>query len=146
MKALELEHESVGWNIWKGGDMPVNGLTMVEVETDYQNKEVGLAHEFHWDELFTHVTAYRVLGTEVISPEEDEAFESIEKQKRYLKADGTDLIDKWAATHTPEDFRLIMFTMMDKYRDRLGKKDSIAKECRKIADFANRLALVEECR
>ena len=37
-----------------------------------------------------------------------------------------------------------MWAMMDKDHDRLGKKDSIAKEVRKIADYANRWALVEE--
>lgn len=68
------------------------------------------------------------------------------KQERYLGEDGKDLIDKWAERYSPEEFRLIMFAMMEKYQERLGKKDSIAKECRKIADYANRLALVEENR
>lgn len=71
---------------------------------------------------------------------------SMPKQERYLSEDGKDLIDKWADRYSPEEFRLIMFAMMEKYQSRLGKKDSIAKECRKIADYANRLALVEEAR
>jgi hypothetical protein len=66
------------------------------------------------------------------------------KQDRYLDEDGNDLIDRWAIRYTPEVFRIIMFAMMEKYQTRLGQKDSIAKECRKIADFANRLALKEE--
>ena len=72
--------------------------------------------------------------------------DEVVKQERYLGEDGKDLIDKWAERYSPEDFRLIMFAMMEKYQERLGKKDSIAKECRKIADYANRLALVEENR
>ena len=72
--------------------------------------------------------------------------DEIVKQERYLGEDGKDLIDKWAERYSPEEFRLIMFAMMEKYQERLGKKDSIAKECRKIADYANRLALVEENR
>ena len=68
------------------------------------------------------------------------------KQPRYTNEDGRDLIDKWAERYNPEEFRLIMFAMIEKYQERMGKKDSVAKECRKIADYANRLAIVEEGR
>ena len=85
---------------------------------------------------FNELTIEQVLGVK----------SDVVKQERYLSEDGKDLIDKWAERYSPEEFRLIMFAMMEKYQERLGKKDSIAKECRKIADYANRLALVEEAR
>ena len=88
-----------------------------------------------------------VVGTDAQYPTaEDEEFKRIEKQARYTNENGKDLIDKWAEHHTPEDFRLIMLTMIEKYMSRMGRKDAIAKECRKIADYANRLAIVEEGR
>lgn len=68
----------------------------------------------------------------------------MEKQARYLTEDGTDSIDKWAARYTPEEFRVIMWVMVEKYHDRLGKKDLIAKEVRKMADYMNRWANHEE--
>ena len=71
---------------------------------------------------------------------------AIEKQARYTNDDGKDLIDKWAERYTQEEFRLIMLAMIEKYMTRMGRKDSIAQECRKIADYANRLVLVEEGR
>jgi len=60
------------------------------------------------------------------------------KQPRYLKEDGTDTIDKWAATRSHEVFREIMWAMMEKYKDRLGKKDPIPQEVGKMADYMNR--------
>lgn len=60
------------------------------------------------------------------------------KQERYLNEDGTDTIDKWAATRTNEAFRDIMFAQVEKYNDRLGKKDSIVSEVGKMADYMNR--------
>lgn len=60
------------------------------------------------------------------------------KQERYLNEDGTDTIDKWAATRTNEVFREIMFAQVEKYNDRLGKKDSIVSEVGKMADYMNR--------
>ena len=60
------------------------------------------------------------------------------KQERYLKDDGTDTIDKWAATRSNEVFRDIMFAQVEKYHDRLGKKDSIVSEVGKMADYMNR--------
>ena len=60
------------------------------------------------------------------------------KQERYLNDDGTDTIDKWAATRSNEAFREIMFAQVEKYHDRLGKKDSIVSEVGKMADYMNR--------
>ena len=77
---------------------------------------------------------------------EDEEFARIEKQARYTSENGKDLIDRWAERYTADEFRLIMLAMIEKYMTRMGRKDSIAQECRKIADYANRLALVEEAR
>ena len=92
--------------------------------------------EFNGPNPTRQLTIEQVLGVQ----------SDVVKQERYLGEDGKDLIDKWAERYSPEEFRLIMFSMMEKYQERLGKKDSIAKECRKIADYANRLALVEEAR
>ena len=60
------------------------------------------------------------------------------KQPRYLKEDGTDTIDKWAATRTHEVFREIMYAQVEKYNDRLGEKDPILEEVTKMADYMNR--------
>ena len=60
------------------------------------------------------------------------------KQPRYLKADGTDTIDKWAATRSHEVFREIMYAQVEKYNDRLGKKAPILEEVSKMADYMNR--------
>lgn len=98
------------------------------------------------------LTIEQVIGPQP-TEEEEEAFKEIEKrqnampkQTRYLEEDGKDLIDRWADRYTPEEFRLIMWVMIEKYQTRLGKKDDIAKEVRKIADYANRWAEVEEGR
>jgi len=66
------------------------------------------------------------------------------KQERYLNEDGTDTIDKWAATRSPEAFREIMFAQVEKYKDRLGKKDSIVSEVGKMADYMNRWLAYEK--
>ena len=66
------------------------------------------------------------------------------KQERYLKDDGTDTIDKWAKEYTPERFRHVMWAQVDKYHDRLGAKDPIHQEVRKMADYMNRWAIQEE--
>lgn len=60
------------------------------------------------------------------------------KQERYLKEDGTDTIDKWAATRSHEVFREIMYAQVEKYKDRLGEKDPILEEVTKMADYMNR--------
>lgn len=68
------------------------------------------------------------------------------KQKRYCDENGMDLIDRWAERYSPDEFRLIMLAMIEKYMTRMGKKDSVSMECRKIADYALRLAEVESKR
>lgn len=62
------------------------------------------------------------------------------KQDRYRQSDGTtdDFLDKFFATHTPEEVRGAMKFTIGKYQDRLGKKDSEVKEVTKIADYSNR--------
>lgn len=66
------------------------------------------------------------------------------KQDRYKAADGKDTIDKWAERYTAEEFRVIMWIQMEKYNDRLGKKDTVVNEVRKIADYAARWLEKEE--
>lgn len=60
------------------------------------------------------------------------------KQERYLNDDGTDTIDKWAATRSHDAFRAIMFAQVEKYYDRLGQKDPHLEEVTKMADYMNR--------
>ena len=66
-------------------------------------------------------------------------------EDHYKKDDGTDTIDKWALRYRddPDKFREVMWCLMEKYKDRLGKKDSIKKEVGKIADYAARWAAFE---
>jgi hypothetical protein len=66
------------------------------------------------------------------------------KQDRYKAADGKDTIDKWAERYTAEEFRVIMWIQMEKYNDRLGKKDTVVNEVRKIADYSARWLEKEE--
>ncbi len=70
------------------------------------------------------------------------------KQERYMNADGRDTIDRWADRYAdqPEIFRELMWCQMEKYHDRLGKKDSIVSEVGKIADYAARWLEVEKSR
>lgn len=68
------------------------------------------------------------------------------KQPRYTNENGRDLIDKWADEYSAEEFDLIMWTVMERYRTRLGRKDDRVQEIRKIADYANRWLAVEEGR
>ena len=65
------------------------------------------------------------------------------KQPRYQGAGGDDLIDDWENTRSAEEFRVIMWAMIEKYERRLGKKDDIAQEVGKIADYARRWHEVE---
>lgn len=62
-----------------------------------------------------------------------------QNQIKYERS-GKDLIDRWHERYTPQEFRVLMFAMIEKYNERLGKKDDIAQEVRKMADYANRWA------
>ena len=66
-----------------------------------------------------------------------------QNQIKYRR-DGKDLIDRWHERYSAEEFRVLMFAMIEKYNERLGKKDDIAQEVRKIADYAQRWAEKEE--
>lgn len=60
------------------------------------------------------------------------------KQERYQDKNGEDWIDEFARTATIEEFRGAMKFTIGKYNRRCGKKDEIAQEVGKIADYANR--------
>mgnify|MGYP000638523424 CR=1 FL=1 len=62
----------------------------------------------------------------------------------YSVINGKDLIDRSAESYKTDEFRGAMRFNIEKYIDRLGKKDSLVKELRKIADYANRWADYEE--
>ena len=61
-----------------------------------------------------------------------------------LDENGDDLIARWAKRYSIEEFRVLMWAMMEKYNDRLGKKDEPYKEVAKIATFAARWAKIED--
>jgi len=62
----------------------------------------------------------------------------------YSVINGKDLIARSADSYKTDEFRGAMRFNIEKYIDRLGKKDSLVKELRKIADYANRWADYEE--
>lgn len=62
----------------------------------------------------------------------------------YSIIDGKDLIARFAESYKTDEFRGAMRFNIEKYIDRLGKKDSLVKELRKIADYATRWAEYEE--
>lgn len=62
-----------------------------------------------------------------------------QNQLKYKRGD-KDLIDRWHERYSIEEFRVLMWAMMEKYNERLGKKDCPAQEVAKIADFAARWA------
>jgi hypothetical protein len=66
------------------------------------------------------------------------------KQQRYTDSDGLDWIDKSASQFDCDEFRGAMKFTIGKYMERLGKKDSIVNEVRKIADYAQRWLQYEE--
>jgi len=61
-----------------------------------------------------------------------------EKQKRYERHNGEDLIDDWGRRLTPDAYREVMFSHIEKYSRRLGEKDSVANEVGKMLDFMHR--------
>ena len=123
------------WIVWHGGDCPVNIDNSVEC---IRRGGVVCPNVLAWSLIWKHLDAdedvvfYRDLGEPGSG-----------KQPRYTDANGKDLIDEWAERYTPEEFRVIMWAQMEKYNRRLGKKDSVVNEVRKIADYANRWLAVE---
>lgn len=60
------------------------------------------------------------------------------KQERYRDQDGDDWIDEFARTSTIEQFRGAMRFTIGKYNRRMGKKDEVVKEIRKMRDYCDR--------
>lgn len=65
------------------------------------------------------------------------------KQSRYKKQDGSDLIDRWIREDPPHVVRTKIFAHVEAYMTRYGKKDDPISEVLKIQDFINRLATYE---
>ncbi len=59
------------------------------------------------------------------------------KNPIYTKS-GKDLIDEAKERYTVDEFRGAMRFLIEKYLRRLGEKDTVRAEVRKIADYANR--------
>jgi hypothetical protein len=60
------------------------------------------------------------------------------KQQRYQDAKGDDWIDEFARTATAEEFHGAMRFTIGKYNRRMGKKDDMLKEVRKMKDYCAR--------
>tara|TARA_B100000408_G_C10310203_1_gene228474 strand:+ start:2457 stop:3266 length:810 start_codon:yes stop_codon:yes gene_type:complete len=60
------------------------------------------------------------------------------KQPRYQDAKGDDWIDEFARTSTAEEFHGAMRFTIGKYNRRMGKKDDMLKEVRKMKDYCAR--------
>lgn len=60
------------------------------------------------------------------------------KQPRYQDAKGEDWIDEFARTATTEEFHGAMRFTIGKYNRRMGKKDDMLKEVRKMKDYCAR--------
>jgi len=56
----------------------------------------------------------------------------------HKRKDGTDLIDEWWDKYEPEVARVLMWEMVNKYHNRLGKKDPVHIEVAKMADYMAR--------
>ena len=56
----------------------------------------------------------------------------------HKRKDGTDLIDEWWNKYEPEVARVLMWEMVNKYKNRLGKKDPVHIEVAKMADYLAR--------
>lgn len=56
----------------------------------------------------------------------------------HKRKDGTDLIDEWWNKYEPEVARVLMWEMVNKYSNRLGKKDPVHIEVAKMADYMAR--------
>lgn len=64
----------------------------------------------------------------------------MEKTEYYKRKGGKDLIDRWAEEHSPELFRAIVASQIEKYISRIGKKPgvTILSDVKKIFDYARR--------
>jgi len=148
------------WIEWHGGECPVDRNVRADIRLSNGDTETGvLARSFFWGRAYlgSDIIAYRLHEptititdengeTRPITKTEVETARKLAKQPRYTNKDGRDLIDKWADEYDAEQFDLIMWTVMERYRTRLGRKDARLDEIRKIADYANRWLAVEEGR
>jgi len=81
------------------------------------------------------LTPEQILNDDVI---EDKPV-TFPKQDKYKDQSGdADYLDRTMKTMTTEQFRGAMMWTVGKYIDRLGKKDAVADEVYKIADYASR--------
>ena len=65
------------------------------------------------------------------------------KQERYVGKDGKDLIDRWEEKYTIEEFRLVIWSVIERYNERLGRKDDPVQEVAKMFDYMGRWLNVE---
>ena len=106
-----------------------------------------------WDKGFVFEIDFRLLDDYYSDKDADiraQNAAAIEEGERYEKSetthdvshhkrkDGTDLIDEWWNKYEPEVARVLMWEMVNKYKDRLGKKDPVHIEVAKMADYMAR--------
>lgn len=124
------------WIEREGSHCPVGNSCAVDVRfRSGLTLEDRLAGELSWLNMgvANDIIAYRIVSRDM--PEDF----GKQNQVKYERG-GKDLIDRWHERYSIEEFRVLMWAMMEKYNERLGKKDDIAQEVRKIADYAQRWA------
>lgn len=143
---MSLIIESFGGNgtlaIVKGNDLygvDVGDKLYTEAEMKAQEQDIRAEYE---NVLMENILLNK--ERDILKTVEPPAADLCMKEERYKGSDGKDTIDKWADRYPIEIFREIMWVQMEKYKDRLGKKDEVVKEVRKIAKYAARWLQVEE--
>ena len=79
-----------------------------------------------------------VVGQNGNDGEHYEKPETTHDVSHHKRQDGTDLIDEWWNKYEPEVARVLMWEMVNKYNNRLGKKDPVHIEVAKMADYMAR--------
>jgi len=79
-----------------------------------------------------------VVGQNGNDGEHYEKPETTHDVSHHKRKDGTDLIDEWWNKYEPEVARVLMWEMVNKYNNRLGKKDPVHIEVAKMADYMAR--------
>jgi len=92
--------------------------------------EAGNAAPENWGFKFTLLPE----GYNPVSEQQETAHDV----SHHKRKDGTDLIDEWWNKYEPEVARVLMWEMVNKYNNRLGKKDPVHIEVAKMADYMAR--------
>ena len=120
------------WLRWGEGDMVSDPSCRFEIDfspLDALNEEQPL----EWPE-----GRQDAIGQNGNDGEHYEKPETTHDVSHHKRKDGTDLIDEWWNKYEPEVARVLMWEMVNKYNNRLGKKDPVHIEVAKMADYMAR--------